>query len=74
MKKLIEFLNELEKRSIYYTLNKTCNDYVMVEIAVPGERWEVDFSDNEIRIEKFKSNGDIYDEFEINVMFDDFSD
>lgn len=74
MKKLLDFLNELEERKIYYKLAKYCDDYVMVEVTVPGERWEVEFSSDDVRIEKFKSDGTIFDESEIKVLFDKFSD
>ena len=73
-KTLIDFLNELEKRSIYYKLNKTNDEYIMVEIAVPGQRWEVEFSADNVRIEKFLSDGSIYDVSEIDVLFRSFSD
>ena len=36
---LIELLNKLEKHRIYYKLNKIRFDAIMIEIAVPGERW-----------------------------------
>ena len=74
MKKLIDFLNELEDRKIHYKLDKTNDDYVMVEVTVPGERWEIEFSDTDIRIEKFLSDGNIFDEAEIKTLFDNFSD
>ena len=74
MDKFIDFLNKLESRRIYYKLTKHCDEYVMVEIDVPGERWEVEFSPNDVRIEKFKSDGTIYDEKEISTLFKDFSD
>ena len=74
MDKLIDFLNELEKRSIYYKLAKYCDEYIMVEISVPGERWEVEFSSDNIRIEKFKSTGSIFDAQELTSLFENFSD
>lgn len=74
MNKLINFLNELEKRKIYYRLNKV-RDSVMVEIAVPGQRWEVEFfADSHVEIEKFISAGEIYGETEIEKLLRDFSD
>ena len=34
---------------------------VMVEIAIPGERWEVEFEDDgSIEIEIFKGDGEIF--------------
>ena len=74
MEKLISFLNELETRNIYYKLDKTCDEYIMVEVVIPGERWEIEFSSKDIRIEKFKADGTIYDETEIETLFDTFSD
>jgi len=46
----------------------------MVEIAVPGQRWEVEFfEDDHVEIEKFVSNGTIYNEKELDILFKDFS-
>jgi len=71
---LITFLNELERNSIYYRLNKI-RDSILVEVVVPGQRWEIEFmSDGTIEVEKFISNGDILDERELNVLLRDFSD
>lgn len=38
MKRLISILNELEKANIYYTLDKCNEEYIMINVAVPGER------------------------------------
>ena len=73
MMNLIDFLNRLERAKIYYKLNKVNDEFIMVEVAVPGQRWEVEFSDSEIQIEKFLSDGSIYNESEIEVLFNDFS-
>ncbi len=43
LKGLINFLNELEEKNIYYRLNKTRDGSIMVEVAVPGQRWEIEF-------------------------------
>jgi len=74
MIQLIEFLDELENRKIYYCLNKI-RDSIMVEIAVPGQRWEVEFfADGNIEVEKFISNGTLYDKSELDLLFEKFSD
>jgi len=74
MKKLIEFLNALEESGIYYKLNKV-RDAIMVEIAVPGERWEVEFmNDDTVEVEIFKSIGEIEDESVLNRLFTDYAD
>ena len=73
MKKLLEFLSKLEENNIYYRLNKV-RDSIMVEVAVPGERWEVEFFENgEIEIEKFVSAG-MFGEQELDVLFSEFRD
>ena len=53
MDKLLDFLNRLEEYGVYYRLNHV-RDSIMVELTIPGERWEVEFMrDNSIEIEKF---------------------
>lgn len=71
MKKILEFLDKLEEKKIYYKLNKV-RDAIMVEIAIPGERWEVEFfADGNIEVEKFISQGEIHDESEFETLFSD---
>ncbi|PGS48488.1 hypothetical protein COC46_17895 [Bacillus sp. AFS041924] len=75
MKELIEFLNELESKSIYYQLNKTRDESIMVEVVVPGQRWEIEFMiDGTIEIEKFLSDGNFFDAQELEVLIKEFSD
>lgn len=72
MKQLIDFLEKLEEKKIYYKLNKV-RDAIMVEVAVPGERWEIEFFANgNIEVEKFVGNGEILDADEIEKLFTDF--
>jgi len=40
----------------------------------PGERWEIEFADNDVRIEKFRSDGNIYNKDELENLFQQFSD
>lgn len=76
IKELIHFLNKLEEKKIYYKLDKIREESILVEIVVPGQRWEVEFmEDSSIEIEKFISDrDDLYDERELDVLFRDFSD
>lgn len=75
MKKFIHFLNQLEEKQIYYKINKVRKDAIMVEVAVPGQRWEIEFmEDGTVEIEKFISDGDYYDEQELEVLLRDFAD
>ena len=72
---LIEFLEKLEKKKIYYKLNKVRENTIMIEVVVPGERWEIEFMINgDVEIEKFVSNGEIHDESLLNELFEKFSD
>ncbi|OIK08522.1 hypothetical protein BIV59_19915 [Bacillus sp. MUM 13] len=74
-KYLINFLNKLEEKNISYKLNKVRNDAIMVEIAIPGQRWEVEFmADGTVEIEKFIGDDNFYGGQEIEVLFRDFSD
>ena len=82
LNELIELLERLEEEKIYYKLNKTRGDTIMIEVAVPGQRWEIEYNTYgksseykcQVEIEKFVSNGIIYDESELETLFRDFSD
>ena len=55
--KLLAFLEKLDDLKLHYRLAHV-RPSIMVEIAVPGERWEVEFFDNgEVEIERFVSTG-----------------
>ncbi len=74
MKKLLHFLERLEQNKIYYRLNRI-RDSILIEIAVPGERWEVEFFEDEhIEVERFKSDGNLYDGSVLEKLLEDFSD
>lgn len=75
LKEFIAILNKLEKNSIFYKLNKVRNEAIMVEVAVPGQRWEIEFlEDGTVDIEKFISDKDMYDVNELETLFKEFSD
>lgn len=74
-KDINSFLNELEERKIFYRVSKTRPESIMVEVVVPGQRWEIEFMENgEIEIEKFICDGSYYDVTELKALFKDFSD
>jgi hypothetical protein len=57
---LLAFLRRLEEARIPYTIRHSRADAVMVEIVVPGERWEVDFlEDGDVDVEIFRSVGGV---------------
>lgn len=60
MKDLIDFIEYLKNEKIYYDLKNHTFGAIMVIVAMPGKRLEVEFFENgEINIEVFASNGDI---------------
>jgi len=72
---LNSFLNKLEEKKIYYRLNKVRSESIMVEVVVPGQRWEIEFMDDgDIEIEKFIGDGKYYDKEELEILFKDFPD
>ncbi len=72
---LLSFLCRLETSKIHYTLEHDCDEAIMVLIAVPGERWEVEFmNDGAVEIERFISTGAIEGEHVLDELFRKFSD
>ncbi|HSZ57255.1 MAG TPA: hypothetical protein VK797_16430 [Tepidisphaeraceae bacterium] len=59
---LLSFLGQLRARRIPYRLDQYRDDAIMVEVAVPGERWEIEFlDDGTVEAEVFRSDGTILD-------------
>lgn len=57
---LLDFIDRLRAARIHFDLSSHTLRAVMVEIAVPGERWEVEFlEDGDVRLEVFASCGDV---------------
>jgi hypothetical protein len=68
--RLLSFLSTLEDKKIAYSLNHVRDDAVMVEVAVPGERWEVEFlSDGTVDVERFVSTGTLCGEEALGELF-----
>jgi hypothetical protein len=72
---LLEFLRQLEQHRISYRLEHNRADAVMVLIAVPGQRWEVEFfEDGQVEVERFVSGGDIQGEELLEDLIREFGD
>jgi hypothetical protein len=57
--KLVDFLTTLERVKMTYRLSHFRADAITVELAIPGERWEVEFfADGTVEVERFRSLGD----------------
>lgn len=74
MKKLLDPLDRLEREKIWYRLEHI-RDSLMVETAVPGERWEIEFfPDGSVEVERFISTGTIGHDELIELLFQIMSD
>ena len=57
---LLELLRVLDADRIAYRLSRPRDEAVMVEAAVPGERWEIEvFEDGHVEFERFLSTGHV---------------
>ena len=55
---LLSFCAALEQRRARYDVLVVRPDAVMVSLAVPGERWEIEFfTDGRVEVERFVSQG-----------------
>ena len=74
MNELLDLLDWLEENKIYYRLNKV-NENILVEIAIPGERWEIEVQRSGIlQVERFVSSGEIAGELALDDIFSMLSD
>jgi len=72
---LVAFLEKLDHQRISYTLAHHREETLTVLVAVPGERWEIEFiSDGAIEIEKFISTGEIHDAGSLGELFARYAD
>ena len=61
IRSLHEFLRELEETRTYFGLASVREGAVMVEVALPDERWEIEFfEDRDPEIEIYRSDGTIF--------------
>lgn len=68
--KLLDFLAKLGERKIPYRLSCWREEAIMVELATPGERWEIEFfADGHVEVERFRSDGRIADESAFADLF-----
>lgn len=68
--KLLTFLAKLEHSHIHYTLGHVREEAIMVSIAVPGERWEVEYlHDGSVDVERFVSTGEFGDAGALDELF-----
>jgi len=67
---LLAFLERLDQAKIPYSMRHSRDDAVMIVAFAPGEYWEIEFLENdEIEIERYRSNGRIEDESVLEQLF-----
>lgn len=68
--KIMAFLDKLEANAIPYTISRAREEALLINVAVPGERWEIEFmTDGSVEIERFCSDGEIADERALGDLF-----
>ena len=73
--RLLELLVRLKAAHIFHRLSDPTEGALTVEIAVPGERWEIEFhEDGEIGVEVFVSKGVIQGPDLLKNLFRRFCD
>ena len=55
-----DFILELDATRTHYALTSVREGAVMVQVTLPGERWEVEFKDRAPEVEVFRSDGTIF--------------
>lgn len=75
---MLDLLRRLDEAKIAHRLKQCRDDAIMVEVDVPGERWEIEFvsysTGVQVEIERFRSNGEIDDESALAELFAKYSD
>ena len=66
---IYDFIRDLEATGTHYALTCAREGAVMVQVALPGERWEIEFFDGrEPEIEVFRSDGKIFNAAKLNEL------
>ena len=72
---LLSFLERLDRAKIPYSMRHSRDNAVMIVAFAPGEYWEIEFlEDDDIEIERYRSNGHIDDESVLEELFALWSD
>lgn len=68
--RLLDFLHDLEESNTTYTLTKHTPNSITVNIDVPGQRWEVEFEDNnDLNVEVLESKGGVGGEEKLRLLY-----
>jgi hypothetical protein len=54
--RLLDYLNTLDAAHVHYALKHTRPDSVMIDVSLPGWRWEIEFmADGSVDVERYES-------------------
>ena len=77
-RQILDLLKRLDEANIAHRLGQCREDALMIEVDVPGERWEIEFVDYgdevHVEIERFRSDGHMSDESVLEELFANFAD
>lgn len=75
IRRILELLGRMNAAHISYRIANPTEGAIMVEVFVPGERWEIEFhEDGEIGVEIFVSKGIIQGAELLEDLFRRFGD
>jgi hypothetical protein len=70
-----EVIAALNRGKIFHTITSIRDGAILIDAAVPGERWEIEvFEDGHVEIERYVSGGEIADETALRDLLARFSD
>jgi hypothetical protein len=73
--KLSQILDQLRAANIHATLRHDREGAISIDVAVPGQRWEIDvLEDGSVEIEVFTSDGTIHEESKLSELLARFAD
>ena len=77
-RQMLDLLRRLKEAKISCRLCQIREEALMIEVNIPGQRWEIEFVDYNdevhVEIERFVSNGHIDDESALDELFEEYSD
>jgi hypothetical protein len=72
---LYDLLDRLRDAKIHYHVRDDRRGAVSIDVAVPGQRWEIDvLADGSVEVEVFTSDGSIFDRSKLDELFQQHSD
>jgi hypothetical protein len=75
LQSVLGFLDSLEIASIHYQLTSVRPEALMVSVAVPGERWEIEFlASGTVEVEIFTSDGEMHGQERLAELVTRFSE